>query len=387
MQERQIFVANFLATMDAVTPLIARLQYGAVINGTGNNTVYTFGECMKDLDQTDCNLCFASARLRYDDYNFFNETLSSQDETACADGDFSGGNKTVFSANAMELVRNLSVQAVRNDGFFVGSVNRSNVSVYGLAQCWELVNGSACETCLANAVSKIANCTPKEEGRVLNAGCYLRYSIQKFYNNSGAPSESGGSSHLAVILAVTSSTVAVVLFVTTAVFFMKKRIAEKRRQRKELGALLTTVNNSKLNFSYESLEKATNYFHLSNKLGQGGSGSVYKVWNLHGTGRLCEAVDPILDGNFQEEEASRLLQIGLLCVQASAEQRPAMSVVVKMLTNNHEIPQPTQPPPFLNPSNSSEISPHSRPVISSSQAESYTQSSGNSMTQSWIEPR
>ncbi|XP_043804522.1 cysteine-rich receptor-like protein kinase 3 isoform X2 [Manihot esculenta] len=609
MQVRQIFVANFLATMDAVTPLIARQQYGTVINGTGNNTVYTFGECMKDLDQTDCNLCFAQCKtqilrclpfqrgirggklfydgcyLRYDDYNFFNETLSSRDETVCANGDFSGGNKTVFSANAMELVRNLSVQAVRNDGFFVGSVDGRNVSVYGLAQCWELVNGSGCETCLANAVSKIANCTPKEEGRVLNAGCYLRYSINKFYNNSSSQdAESGGRSHLAVILAVTSSVVAVVLFVTTAIFFIKKRIAEKRRQRKELGALLATVNNSKLNFSYESLERATNYFHLSNKLGQGGSGSVYKgvladgkvvaikrllfntrqwvdhffnevnlisnidhknlvkllgcsitgpesllvyeyvpnqslhdhlfarnnvppltwemryniilgtaeglaylheesdlriihrdiklsnilldedftpkiadfglarlfpqdkthittaiagtlgymapeyvvrgkltekadvysfgvlvieivygkrnnafdqdscsilqmVWNLYGTGRLSEAVDPTLDGNFQEEEASQLLQIGLLCVQASAELRPAMSVVVKMLTNSHEIPQPTQPPPFLNPGSSSEISSHSKPVNYSSQAESCTQSSGNSMTQSWIEPR
>ena len=37
------------------------------------------------------------------------------------------------------------------------------------------------------------------------------------------------------------------------------------------------MNKSQLNFSYEVLEKATNYFHDSNKLGQGGSGSVYKV--------------------------------------------------------------------------------------------------------------
>lgn len=48
-------------------------------------------------------------------------------------------------------------------------------------------------------------------------------------------------------------------------------------ERKQLGALLATVNRSKLNISYEILEKATNYFHSSNKLGQGGSGSVYKV--------------------------------------------------------------------------------------------------------------
>ena len=77
--------------------------------------------------------------------------------------------------------------------------------------------------------------------------------------------------------------------------------------------------------------------------------SFLKVWNLYGIGRICEAVDPALEGQFQEEEASRLLQIGLLCVQASAELRPSMSTVVKMLSDNHEIPQPTHPP-FLNSS-------------------------------------
>ena len=63
-------------------------------------------------------------------------------------------------------------------------MNRSNTSVYGLAQCWEFVKGRACEECLANATSRIGLCPPKEEGRVLNAGCFLRYSTQKFYDNS-----------------------------------------------------------------------------------------------------------------------------------------------------------------------------------------------------------
>jgi len=43
---------------------------------------------------------------------------------------------------------------------------------------------------------------------------------------------------------------------------------------------LSSLYKSKLNFSYESLEKATNYFHNSNKLGQGGSSLVYKVTSI-----------------------------------------------------------------------------------------------------------
>lgn len=171
---------------------------------------------MKDLSQQDCNLCFAQCKtkilmcfpfqratrggrlfydgcyLRYDYYNFFNESLSGQDRTVCSTADFSG-NRTVFGASVVELVRNLSLEAPKNDGFFVGSVIKGNISVYGLAQCWELVSGAGCEKCLADSVEEVGSCAPKDEGRLLNAGCYLRYSTKKFYDNSTSDSGQGNS--------------------------------------------------------------------------------------------------------------------------------------------------------------------------------------------------
>lgn len=205
--ERQLFVPNFLATMDSITPAVARRGHGTVINGTGNSTVYTMGECMKDLSQNDCNLCFAQCKtnilrclpfqrltrggrlfydgcyLRYDDYMFFNESLSSDDRAVCAADDFSG-NRTLFKDYVSELLRNMTAEGPRNNGFFTGFVSNGNLSVYGLAQCWESVRGSGCVNCLENAVSRVDSCLPKVEGRALNAGCYLRYSTTKFYNNS-----------------------------------------------------------------------------------------------------------------------------------------------------------------------------------------------------------
>ncbi|KAL4639020.1 hypothetical protein ACB092_03G188000 [Castanea dentata] len=542
LPQRDTFKRNFFAAMETMTPLIAAKGYAAVVNGTGNTTVYAFGECMKDLNNTECDLCFAQCQTKI--FGCFPVRKATRGGRLFYDGCY-------LSANVNQLVMNLRVESPKSDGFSVGFVTNENVTVYGLAQCWESVNGTACEDCLANAISKIRSCTSKEEGKVLNAGCYLKYSTKMFYSNSTQPViNSNQGSKLAIALTATSSALALLLVIAMVVFIVRKNVLKRTRERKQLGAMLAPVNKSKLNYKYEVLEKATNYFHNSNKLGQGGSGSVYKgvlpdgqvvaikrlffnttqwvehffnevnlisnihhknlvkllgcsiagpesllvydyvpnrsvhdyfsakkkfqllrwevrykiilgtaeglaylheeletriihrdiklsnilleedftakiadfglarlfpedkthlttgiagtlgymapeyvlrgkltekvdvysfgvlvievvsgkriytfsqcsytilqmVWNLYGIGRICEAVDPDLEGMFQEEEASRLLQIGLLCVQASAELRPSMSTVVKMLSDNHEIPQPTHPP-FLN-SSSAEI--------------------------------
>ncbi|KAK7837666.1 cysteine-rich receptor-like protein kinase 3 [Quercus suber] len=84
----------------------------------------------------------------------------------------------------------------------------------------------------------------RKKERVLNAGCYMRYSTQKFYYNSRDPE--GGDNH----------------------------------EKKQLGGLLSNLYKSKLNFPYESLESATNYFHNSKKLGEGRYGAVYKMTNF-----------------------------------------------------------------------------------------------------------
>ena len=98
--------------------------------------------------------------LRCDDYYFFNVTVSVQDKTVCGAQEFVG-NGTVFSANVNQLVMNLSVEAPKFDGFSVGSVNNGNVTVYGLAQCWEFMNGTDWPTRFLTLVHVLQN---KKEG-------------------------------------------------------------------------------------------------------------------------------------------------------------------------------------------------------------------------------
>nr|GMC94595.1 G-type lectin S-receptor-like serine/threonine-protein kinase At1g67520 [Ipomoea batatas] len=97
-------------------------------------------------------------------------------------------------------------------------------------------------------------------------------------------------------------------------------------------------------FHFRSIELATNYFCDENKLGQGGFGPVYKAWDLWIEGKVSDLIDPTMDKMISVIEATRYIQVGLLCVQDSVTDRPTMTDVVCMLGNESTIlPIPKQP--------------------------------------------
>ncbi|XP_057537118.1 G-type lectin S-receptor-like serine/threonine-protein kinase At1g11410 isoform X1 [Amaranthus tricolor] len=67
------------------------------------------------------------------------------------------------------------------------------------------------------------------------------------------------------------------------------------------------------------------------------------VWELWKEGRSLEIVDTSVKDSDADEELLSCIQIGLLCVQERADDRPTMSTVVFMLSNNVELPSPSQP--------------------------------------------
>ncbi|KAK4253966.1 hypothetical protein QN277_009406 [Acacia crassicarpa] len=68
------------------------------------------------------------------------------------------------------------------------------------------------------------------------------------------------------------------------------------------------------------------------------------AWNQWKEGKALELVDPSIIDSYSPPEVLRCIQVGLLCVQERAEDRPTMSTVVLMLSSETVLmPQPKSP--------------------------------------------
>ncbi|OAO99923.1 hypothetical protein AXX17_AT4G26940 [Arabidopsis thaliana] len=72
------------------------------------------------------------------------------------------------------------------------------------------------------------------------------------------------------------------------------------------------------------------------------------AWSLWSKGTAMDLVDPIIIDNCQKSEVARCIHICLLCVQDDPEERPILSTIYMMLTNDTvTLPVPQQPGFFV----------------------------------------
>ncbi|KAK7365179.1 hypothetical protein VNO80_14037 [Phaseolus coccineus] len=289
------YVPIFTKEMKRLHDLVHKNNWGTHSEGLSSATpIYGLAQCFQDLSNLDCLQCFAASRtklprclpsvsahiyldgcfLRYDNYSFYTEdTDPLRDTVNCTTqyGVMAGeAERLVFGNSVGKVVENVVRVAVNEGrGFAVGE----GEGVYALAQCWKTVRGKGCRDCLKKAENEVRGCLPKKEGRALNSGCYLRYSTVMFYNQGGEDGEGDDSSRkrtIIIAVSVLAAAVVVLSLLVTYVAFTKKR---KNNNFIEIPSYL---KNSSLNYKYETLENATDYFSSSRKLGQGGAGSVFK---------------------------------------------------------------------------------------------------------------
>nr|GEV09290.1 G-type lectin S-receptor-like serine/threonine-protein kinase At4g27290 [Tanacetum cinerariifolium] len=80
---------------------------------------------------------------------------------------------------------------------------------------------------------------------------------------------------------------------------------------------------------------------------ENGNNLIGHAWSLYNEGRSMELIDTSLVDSCNPPEVIRSIQVGLLCVQQIAGDRPNMSSVILMLGNEGPLPQPKQPAFFL----------------------------------------
>ncbi|KAI3455419.1 hypothetical protein Pfo_012082 [Paulownia fortunei] len=100
------------------------------------------------------------------------------------------------------------------------------------------------------------------------------------------------------------------------------------------GVLLLEIVSGKKNHGCYHSERPLNLIGLA--------------WELWVEGRAIELMDPTLDESNDKNQITRCINVGLLCVQDNATDRPSMTVVISMLTNESlQLPEPKQPAFFI----------------------------------------
>ncbi|KAK3199319.1 hypothetical protein Dsin_022734 [Dipteronia sinensis] len=197
---------------------------------------------------------------------------------------------------------------------------------------------------------------------------YLKLAASEFQNP-------GGEKKLMWVIAI-AVVVAVLLPASYIVYQWRRRLKEKEEMERSQNMLLFDINMSMETRTSElSEEERAKGKSKDSWLPLFSLSSAWELWN---TDRAMDLKDPILEYEASYPMLIRYINVALLCVQEIAADRPTMSEVVSMLTNEHFIlPSPKQPAFSYLKSLQNSVPPMSMPGACSM----------NNVTLSLIEPR
>ncbi|ESQ34892.1 hypothetical protein EUTSA_v10007076mg [Eutrema salsugineum] len=288
---------DFLRAMSSVDELISehRLWVDSSLTDV-SPPIYVFLQCREDLSVSDCRRCFNESKmelertclssgsnsnfgrihsdgcfLRFDNRDFSDESLDPRFDRAQCEKTASWVGE--YWKELDEAFVNVTLKAVKNGGFGAASVARAggSLAVYALAQCWQTLDENSCRDCLVNARSSLRACDG-HEARAFFTGCYLKYSTHKFFDDAAERKHGDDqkgfiqSSFLPDlsnqdVARLAIGVVSLSILTSLGAFISYRRFSKKRK------AQIPSCSN----FKYEILEKATESFHDSMKLGQGGA--------------------------------------------------------------------------------------------------------------------
>ncbi|KAF2542092.1 hypothetical protein F2Q70_00034440 [Brassica cretica] len=285
---------SYQINIDKTRDDMRNLKFGTHEDGVPPQKMYFLSQCVSDLSPDECSLCWSRATdllfncfpspggrfyldgcfVRADNYSFYREPVTRQDTKICG-GDESSSSRE-FKGLVKEVTKSIVDTAPYSQGFSV--VARKSVhglTAYGLGICRQTLDDELCQLCLADGALSATSCSPATEAFVMNAGCYLRYSNYTFYNERELLSMSLTKEHVLRILVISM----VCVLAIASGFWCGKCIylgASSKKKLKEKESKSVSNNSNLMCFKYSTLEKATNNFNESCKLGVGGYGEVFK---------------------------------------------------------------------------------------------------------------
>ncbi|KAG1368245.1 putative cysteine-rich repeat secretory protein 38-like [Cocos nucifera] len=257
--------------------------FATLSKGQPPDQVFGLTLCRGDVSQDECRSCLSSADqdllqlcpsgksaaiwpdkcfLRYSNRSF---SSSSSDDISFREIVWNDGNvsePTRFDNLVSELLNNLTERAAYQSALMLATGEAefmTNTTLYGLVQCMRNQSRDECFGCLTVSAGYIPNYCWGNQGAVVWAyNCLMRFEIYPFYNESVGAAPPPPPSADAVSPAPEASN-------PPGKEGGQPDIGDE--EDKNVGTLL---------FDLSTLRTATTNFSDTNKLGEGGFGSVYK---------------------------------------------------------------------------------------------------------------
>ncbi|KAG2395075.1 Cysteine-rich receptor-like protein [Vigna angularis] len=257
----------------------------------GGSAIYAIAQCVETATEDDCLQCMTVG------YNNLQSCLPNTEGRAYDAGCFVRYSTTPFFADNQTIdITPYLDQATK-------ATMAGGGAIYAVAQCVETAAENDCLRCMQVGYNNLQSCLPNTEGRAYDAGCFMRYSTTPFFPDNQTIDitpylKRGGSRKKWIIVGVVVGSGGLLLIIL-AVFAFRRSRKPKRFPRED--------------------EDGREYL-------------LQRAWGLYERGMQLELVDEAIDPNeYDAEEAKKIIEIALLCTQASAATRPTMSEAVVLL--------------------------------------------------------
>ncbi|KAL0012448.1 hypothetical protein SO802_007556 [Lithocarpus litseifolius] len=295
-------------------------------SGNDPDRVYGLYMCFNYVNGNDCQSCVSLAttdivklcpnskeafvgeelcQFLYSNQNFFGQldvtgNIPKQNEENISEPQlFKGVVNNVLS----NLAKKAAFDPLANIMYATREEPFKDDTIYALVQCGTDLSANQCNSCLQKAISDIQTCCFFSVGaRLFSRSCYLRYELYNFYQvlTSSTNNMNGESSVRKIWMIIILTVVPVCLVVVLIAFVYWLAMNNKSKKRKNViatqGPIFRTVHDQHNTdfqhqkfqgrneqqdqelpyFDFASISTATDNFSDSNKLGEGGFGTVYR---------------------------------------------------------------------------------------------------------------